>query len=126
MAISAVKSFMKDSIVTIGTILLIWIGLLFVQFGIIGSSFTYGPGDMQLAYFSFGLNWLSFDPWLHIRGPGPTFNYLSGLLVSTLNIDFTDAPLKSFMRIGIAMQGMTTLVSAIWFAWASKIMLDAV
>ena len=122
MAIAAVKSFLKDSIVTIGTICLIWIGLLFVQFGIIGSSFTYGPGDMQLAYFSFGLNWLSFDPWLRIHGPGPTFNYLSGLLVSTLNIDFTDAPLKSFMRMGIAIQGMTTLVSAIWFAWASKIL----
>ena len=122
MTVAGIKSFLKDSIVDIGTICLIWIGLLFVQFGIIGASFNYFPADNDLTYFGLGLNWLSFDPRVNSGHPGSTFNYLSGLIVSTLDIDLTDAPLKSFLRIGIAIQGMTLLISAIWFAWASKIL----
>ena len=88
---------------------------------VVGMELPYLIEDHETGWFSNGLNWLTLEPVLWTHHPSPFFTQISGLVVSFLDIDGTDKPIKPFANIITALQGAVAIIAGIWFSWASDL-----
>ena len=99
----------------------LWGIFVAVDYFLIGMRLPYLVEDNETGWFSLGLNWLTLEPRIWAHHPSPTFNQVSGLIISFLNIDGTDKPLEQFARITTVVQGLVAFIAGLWFSWASDL-----